>query len=570
MSWDFYVRHYDDEAREKLNSKATYETTDGELYIGKSPPAGATFKGIWYPRAATLGGCAAHNAMVTVYPHEKDWDGIAALTGDSSWAASNMRQYFERLEDNLYLNESSPDAPGHGFDGWLGTQKEELGLIFDDKQQLAMVEATSQTLTGTEVNVTDDASLLSLYTADINTDRTGRDTETGMYQIPIAVKNNVRSSPRDLLVQTAANLTGPGKLTIRTNALVTKIRFENGTNGVPRAVGVDFLDGSYLYSVSSLNTNATGTPGSVNATKEVIISGGTFNTPQILKLSGIGPAAELKALGIPVVKNLPGVGANLQDHYEISTVINTNLSYSMLQDCTWLSTGTADPCYVEYVSGTNHNGGPYASNILPAAVLFSSSVATSGRDTFVFGGPIKFTGYFQGYTNAAIADTLHWSWLTLKAHEGNHAGTVTLKSTDPREAPAINFHYFDNGTAGAETDDITPLVEGIEFTRKVYENIDAPYNAFTEVFPGANTTTTDEIEDFIRNEAWGHHASGTAKIGAASDPTAVLNSKFQVRGVSGLRVVDASVFPEIPGFFPVVSVYMIGEKAADVILADNA
>lgn len=573
MSWDFYVRHYSDDAREKLNSKATYRQTNGSLYIGTSPPAGATFLGVWYPRSGTLGGCGAHNAMVTVYPHEKDWTDLEQLTGDSSWSAENMRKYFERIERNQYLtNPTGDEAAGHGFDGWLGTDEMNLNLVAEDPQTLAMLSATKTAFSGQKTNITDAASLGAIFPLDLNTAYPDRDTTQEIYRIPEAISNGARSSPRDLLVDTAAKLAlnGSGKLDIRTNCLVTKIRFDTSNASEPRAVGVDFLQGQYLYSASSMASNATiPIPGSVNASKEVIISAGTFNTPQILKLSGIGPAAELKKFNIPVVKDLPGVGANLQDHYEISNVIEADTSYALLENCTWLSTGPLDPCYIEYTTGANYRG-PYATTLLPGAVLKTSSTSVDKtRDTFVFGGPIKFTGYFQGYTNVAISSTKFWSWVILKAHEANHAGTVTLRSANPRDVPNINFNYFDTGSPNYQSD-LQAMVEGIEFTREIYGNISAPYDKFTEVYPGSNTTTTAGLESFIEKESWGHHATGTAKIGKADDTMAVLDGNFRVRGVSGLRVVDASVFPQIPGVFPVTSVYMISEKAADVILGGQS
>jgi len=136
--------------------------------------------------------------------------------------------------------------------------------------------------------------------------------------------------------------------------------------------------------------------------------------------------------------------------------------------------------------------------------------------------------------------------------------------------PNINFNFYDAGTTflGADEFDIQPSVEGIEWSRRVYENLSPNYH-FTEEIPGPDVTTEEEIKEFIRNQAWGHHAACTAKMGSPLDPTAVVDSEFRVRGVSGLRIVDASVFPQMPGFFPVVSVYMISEKAADVIIAAN-
>jgi choline dehydrogenase len=581
MSWDFFVRHYPNDRREALNSKATYATPSGGEYIGLNPPAGSTLKGIWYPRAATLGGCAAHNALVTVYPHEEDWTFIEAITGDYTWSADNMRTYWERLERNEYLNSTGPDAAGHGFNGWFGTSEMDDSLIGQDPQMLALIAAAKSVVNSTPFNnITDAADLDAAFPLDMNTAYPNRDSTQSLYRMPMAVSGGVRSSPRDFLLATtnAVNADGSKKynLDIRLNAFVTKINFVNdAATGTPIAVGVNFMDGQSLYSADPRNTaSTTGTPGQVNATKEVIISAGAFNTPQILKLSGVGPKAELTKFNIPLVVDLPGVGANLEDHYEISTIIEYDQAhpFKLLSECTFLTPGTTDACYAQYASGSAERG-PYTTNLLPTAAIVKSSVALNERDTFIFGGPVKFRGYFPGYTAEAIADTLHWTWAILKAHTNNFAGAVTLKSANPFDTPAINFNFFDAGTpiAGADEFDIEPLVEAISLTRNIYKTLPAGYQGtFSEVYPGANITAEEDVKAFIRNEAWSHHASSTARIGADWDPYAVLDSHFRVRGVEGLRVVDASSLPRVPGFFPVTSVYMIGEKAADVILADNA
>lgn len=574
MSWDFFVRHYgDNSTREAQNSKATYELPDGTEYIGLDPPEGAVLKGIWYPRAATLGGCGAHNAMITIYPHESDWSQIQELTGDDSWAPENMRQYFERLENNEYLTDFTPaeaEAQGHGLDGWLGVDEMDLGLILEDKKILSLLSAAGEEMGVSTGEYTTAADLLAAMPLDMNTNYTDRDYTDAMYRLPIAVSSGVRSSPRDFLLATAASTS---KLTIRTHAFVTKINFDT-TGETPRAYGVDFLDGESLYSADPRTTNLTqavSVPGTVNATREVIISGGTFNTPQILKLSGIGPAEELESFNITVIKDLPGVGKNLQDHYEISSVVEFDDSFNVTKNCTWLS-ALPDPCYTDYTTGSNYQG-PYSANLVPNAVIRTTDYSTDGeRDTFMIGAPIFFKGYFQGYTDLAISDALHWTWLSLKAHELNLAGTVTLRSADPLDAPNIDFAYFDDGTTAGNADelDINPLIDNFKFSRAIFDATNTTDGStFTEVWPGRSNVSNDdaEIAEFIKNESWGHHASCTCKIGSDDDVDAVLDGDFKVRGVDGLRVVDASVFPQIPGFFVVTSVYMISEKASDVIIA---
>lgn len=298
------------------------------------------------------------------------------------------------------------------------------------------------------------------------------------------------------------------------------------------------------------------------------MSAGAFNTPQLLKLSGVGPAAELASFGIPLIKDLPGVGTNLQDRYETSVIGKTTSDFAITTDCTFLRT-TNDPCLSKWTNNPTGDRGTYATNGIAIAIVQNSSTSSGENDVFITGAPANFIGYYPGYSSDALLDAKHWAWITLKAHSRNNAGTVTLRSADPRDMPLINFNYFDSGTTtdNAAEKDVQAVVEGMTFSRRIFKDVISLNGGFTEVWPGPSVTG-EALKDFVRNEAWGHHASCTCPIGADGDPMAVLDSKFRVRGVKGLRVVDASVFPKIPGFYIALPIYMISEKAADVILAD--
>ena len=158
------------------------------------------------------------------------------------------------------------------------------------------------------------------------------------------------------------------------------------------------------------------------------------------------------------------------------------------------------------------------------------------------------------------------TWAVLKAHTNNRAGSVTLRSSDPRDTPQIDFAYFEEGTPDHD-EDLNAVVEGLKFVRKLCEPLIRNGLIAREETPGSNLETDDQLRGYVRAHAWGHHASCSCPIG---EPEAggVLDSAFRVHGTQGLRVVDASIFPRIPGFFLACPVYMIGEKAADVILSD--
>ncbi|OQD61264.1 hypothetical protein PENPOL_c017G02165 [Penicillium polonicum] len=558
LAWNFYVKHYADESRQKLDFKTTYETPDGKEYTGLNPPPGSTMKGTLYPRTGTLGGCTAHNALVTVYPHDSDFEYLATLTGDGSWSPDNMRKYFKRMENNRYL---LPLLKGHGYDGWLSTETAPLSIVLEDPQLLSLLLGGAFSLGNVTKSVFNIGTLLA---GDANSAANHRDTSPGYYQVPLASDESSRNGPREFVttVRDAKNPDGSKKfpLDIRMNCHVTKVTFDESTP--PRATGVEFLDGKYLYSASPRSKTAgKGTPGSAAASREVIVSGGVYNSPQILKLSGVGPAEELQKFGIKVISNLPGVGTNLQDHYETAVQGHVPKNFTALDGCTF--NHGDDPCLDRWNNPVLGNHGIYSSNGFGAAMLYKSSVtADDSFDVFVFGGPINFRGYFPGY-GVNITERHDWfTWAVLKAHPRNTAGTVMLRSADPLDMPDITFNYFDTGS-GDYQKDLEAITEAISVARGAF---DRQLVDVSEVLPGDDVKTDEEIHDYIKNTAWGHHASCTCPIGSDDDPMAVLDSNFQVRGVSGLRVVDASVYPRIPGTFTALSTFLVAEKAADVIL----
>lgn len=561
LAWNFFVNHYSDEERQARDWKTSYDTPDGGLYTGLSPPEGSKMKGTLYPRTGTLGGCTAHNALIAVYPHQSDFEYISTLTGDSSWTPDNMRKYFEKLENNNYL---LPGKEGHGYEGWLSTETAPLSIVLEDPQLLSMLTGGAFALGNLTDNVMNIGTLLA---GDANADAKTRDTEPGYYQIPISTDDAHRNGAREFIiaVRDAKNSDGSKKypLDVRMNTHVTKVVFDESVTP-PRATGVEFLDGRHLYRASPLSKySLKGTPGSASASREVIVSGGVYNSPQLLKLSGIGPEKELKKFGIKVIKDLPGVGTNLQDHYEISVQGKIEKDFSCLDKCTFSIRDQEDPCINDWESPILGDRGIYSSPGLAATMLYKSSTSDDNFDIFCFGGPVNFRGYFPDYSINATDEHNWFTWAILKAHPRNSAGTVTLQSADPLDMPEITFNYFDTGVGDYDAD-LTALYEAVELARDAF---DRQLVNITEVLPGADVQSKKDIETYVKDGAWGHHASCTCPIGADDDPMAVLDSKFQVRGVSGLRVVDASVYPKIPGTFTAVSTYMVAEKAADEILS---
>jgi len=218
----------------------------------------------------------------------------------------------------------------------------------------------------------------------------------------------------------------------------------------------------------------------------------------------------------------------------------------------------------DYHKWDKSNEGPYISNGIVLSVTHKSFPEKISPDLFFFGVLGDFHGYYPGYSKDYIKNShLHISWVILKAHNANRGGTVTLRSSDPRDTPIVNFHYFEEGT-DKKGEDLAAIVEGIKIIRKISQRLNKKGH-LEEILPGNSVQSTEEIQAYIRDNSWGHHASSTCPIGD-STKGGVLSSDFCVHGTRGLRVVDASVFPRIPGFFVVSAIYMIGEKAADVIL----
>ena len=224
---------------------------------------------------------------------------------------------------------------------------------------------------------------------------------------------------------------------------------------------------------------------------------------------------------------------------------------------------TEDPQYKDWKQSRD---GPYITNGAVLSMYKRSAARRPLPDLFLIAFLGRFQGYFPTYSKL-FADNLNYlTWAILKAHTNNQGGEVTLRSRDPQDAPEINFHYFEEGTEGSE-EDLESVVEGILFARKLAEPMRKQGMIAEEVMPGPEYDSKEKLRTFVRSHAWGHHASCSCKIGPR-DQQGVLDSYFRVYGTLGLRVVDASVFPRIPGFFIASAVYMIAEKAAEVILED--
>jgi choline dehydrogenase-like flavoprotein len=548
MAWNFMVHDFGDDAHRRLPEH--------------EPPAG-----VLYPRASALGGCTAHNAMIFMHPHDSDWDEIAKLTGDSSWSARHMRRYFHRIEDCRhrplwrFLSRLTGDRfnpTGHGWKGWLETEVAMPRKAFGDRALMAIMRGAIladlwSTPAGTLAAIRVAFARLARFVigeSDPNDARLQGRLAEGLCQVPLSTRAGRRRGARERVLS-AMRRHG---LHVEFNALATRVLLDADK----RAIGVEYLKGQDLYRASpNAAAGEAGAPQRVDAAREIIVAGGAFNTPQLLMLSGIGPPDQLTALGIKVEVPLEGVGRNLQDRYEVGVVHKTSSPWTCLQDARFT---VDDPVYRDWLAGR----GMYISNGAAVAFALRSSPRQANPDLFVMALLTRFSGYFPGYSDKIRNSRDDLTFALLKAHTNNRGGTVTLTSSDPRDPPRIDFRYFEEGT-DRSGDDLAAVAEGIRRIRRMADELQGSGILHGEEIPGADLQNDEQLRQFAREHAWGHHASCTCAIGPRN-AGGVLGGDFRVHGTSGLRVVDASVFPRIPGFFIACAVYMIGEKAAECIL----
>jgi choline dehydrogenase len=621
----YFVKHFDSDPKDSLDPK---------LYPPKphdtDPPADE--HGIFYPRAQGLGGCTVHNAMITVSGPSEDWDQVAEATGDESWRGERMRAYFQRVERCHYNRPSrfrkllkylgvptGWEGDRHGTRGWLDTTVADLRLLFRDPRFLKVVlgAAVGSLRTGVET-VRDlikwswltDRSLPNL---DPNHWRTMRTSAEGLVRIPCAITpDGRRSGARARLLAVKEHPQHGQRLHLLTGVCVTKIELQDdgarrtvgGTETTARAVGIQCVRQPHVYEADPLagrNGQTSTSTETIYCKREVILCGGAFNTPQLLMLSGIGEAAQLADHKIPCVRNIPGVGKNLQDRYEVPVVATLTGGFRSLAGLGTTSRGQVaqnDPHLKQWIESDGkpaRDRGVYATNGGLIGILKRSSQEDAVPDLFIFALAGYFPGYHVGYSKpaafvrqisiaeaattlkpeeqaaqdaaAAAASKQTVTWLILKARTRHHSGEVRLRSNDPFKRPDINFRSFPEGDSDP---DVLALTEGVRFVERFLDAGIRTGTVASHECPGLKDNDFDgNLSKWVRSVAWGHHACGTCRIGSDADAGAVLDSRLRVRGVQGLRVVDASVFPRIPGVFIVTNVYMVAEKAADVLTEDH-
>lgn len=548
IRWDVFVRHYADDTRQRADPKYR-ETHEGRRVDG-----------VLYPRASGLGGCTQHHAMIMVQPNNADWNHIARVNDDPSWRASAMRLYWRKIERCRYrfaiyrwLDRLFGFNPtGHGWDGWLPTERAvPLRAILDFRLRRHLKRAIL-----TAADALPRASERWSWTVrghlDPNDRRLVDADSLGIRIPPMSTMRHARAGPYERLMDVARR--HPDRLTIITDALASRVELDE----TGRACAVIYRKGRGLYEAAAVPPDAPSEERRLEARREIILAAGAFNTPQLLMLSGIGDPDHLAEHGIPVRKALPGVGRNLQDRYEVGVVNRTTGPWKTLRGARY---ETGDRHYRIW----KHFGlGNYGSNGVMFSVMLPSKSDRRIPDLHCFALLADFRGYEPGYAERIKAPD-YLTWAVLKAYTRNTAGQVRLASADPARQPAIDFAYFEEGNDAAG-DDLAAVVSGIRFVREVADALGDLLKE--EELPGRHLQTDEQLAGHVRRSAWGHHASSTCAM-LPEAAGGVVDSRFRVHGVPGLRVVDASVFPRIPGTFIAAPIYMIAEKAADTLLAER-
>ncbi|KAL1656399.1 hypothetical protein SLS61_000862 [Didymella pomorum] len=489
--------------------------------------------GILYPRGATLGGSSQVNAMNFAWAPDNEWDYIADLTGDESWGHENMRRYLTELE-NCTLMDPLITA----------------GITSENVRRFV-----SSIIRETEgIEATDVQQLAELLLRDMNNVDPDRYASNKSTLLPLAISPT--SGSRSSIAKHINKVVEAGyPLTISLHSLATKVLFEE-CDGKPKAIGVEYMIGEGLYSADT-RYNVSQQPEAlrkIRAKKEVVVAGGTFNTPQILKLSGIGPREELEEFDIPVILDLPAVGNFMQDNYETPIHVRAEVAWQDIANISCTRTFNAsDPCFVQWeTKGT----GPYSLSLGTFFLLWRSSVSWDDDADLFYLSAAGWgdSGFYPGFSRRQAVPEM-WGTSIVKMQTANPSGTIRLRSRDPRQAPEINFNFF---AENAETD-LQALAEGVKLMMRAYDEVALPY---TVVSPNPEV----DMHQALMDEAFSHHASSSCRMGPVQDRRSCVDSKFRVHGVDNLRVVDASVFPRVPGAMPNGPTFTISRKAYEVIL----
>jgi choline dehydrogenase len=453
------------------------------------------------PRGKVIGGSGSINGMFAMRGHPKDYDQWAQM-GAAGWSFADVLPYFRKSEDSW-----RGEGPYHGKGGPVAVRPIDSPYLLHD-EMMATAEAagfsTSDDLAGDRPE--------GFARGEQTVDAKGRRVSAATAYLKPAM--------------------GRRSLDVRSGVLVRKLVFEG-----KRCVGVEIEVGS-------------GAPRVIRARREVILSGGTYNSPHLLMLSGIGPAAHLRDHGIAVLHDSPGVGRNLQEHPTASLEFNAKNPVTFLNQLRW------DKIALNSLRWALTGTGPMASQVNSCNVVIRTAEHLERPDLQIMVNPIRFDAmpWFPGIR--AVQEHVFWAGLVQLHPESR--GWVELKSADPREVAAITLNVM------AEEADREQMRRAIRTARRIYNTPPMGDLLASERTPGVEVDSDDELDAYIRANCYcAQHPTSTCAMGIGS--MAVVDPELRVIGVEGLRVADASVMPTVPGGNTNLPCIMVGEKAADLI-----
>ena len=459
-------------------------------------------RSMYQPRGKVLGGTSSINGMVYMRGNPADYDEWRQR-GCTGWDWDSVLPYFKKAEDQ----ERGPDE-FHGTGGPLRVSDQPARFELAEHWIAAAIEA------GLPAN---------------NDFNNGQQDGAGPFQT--TTNRRRRWSTSAAYLRPARNRKN---LTVATNALATRVVIENG-----RATGVEYL--------------RNGARQTARARGEVIVCGGVFNSPQLLQLSGLGPGELLRGLGIPVVRDMPAVGADLQDHFYVRLAFRCTKPITLNDVANNpLRKGVAGLQYMLFRTG------PLATNGICAGGFARSDQRLERPDI-----QLNFSLWsFAERTRKGVYPHPFPGFTVSAVHLRPDArGEVRVKSADPLSAPAIRFNFLKTHY------DLQALTAGMRLARKIVNQPALSDYVAAELIPGKDVNTDAEFEAAIRRNGISNlHPVGTCRMG--TDEAAVLDPRLRVRGIGCLRVVDASVMPSVPAGNTNAPSIMIGEKASDMILED--
>ncbi len=465
-----------------------------------APQKHANNREIPYAQARVIGGGSSINAEVFTRGNPVDYDRWANEEGADGWAFKDIQKYFLRSEGNTILS-----GDWHGTDGELGVSN------IPDLQPMtrAFVQACQER--GLPYNPDFNGSVQEGAGAYQTTTKDGRRCSAAVGYLRPAMKRP--------------------NLTVRTGAMVHRIVVEKG-----RATGVEYSDKSGTHTA--------------HATSEVLLTSGAIGSPKMMMLSGLGPAAHLREHGIDVVQDLPGVGANLNDHFGIDIVaeLTGHQSLDKYNKLHWMAWAGAQ----YYLFGS----GPVTSNVVEGGAFWYADHDQPVPD-------LQFHFLAGAGAEAGVPSVPKGSsGITLNSYtvRPKSRGTVRLRSSRPEDLPVVDPNFLDH------PDDLKTSVEGVKISREIFEQPSLRKHIRQIRFPDDSVRTQSDFEAYARQYGrTSYHPTCTCKMGADSDPMAVVDPQLRVRGVDGLRICDSSVMPSLIGSNTNAPTIMIGEKAADLV-----